>query len=333
VNPLDRLHRSWQELGLAPDGKPRPDAPFGQGPLAARVLSEVMHGAALVASRLPASLTHAGGMLGGYAEWALRPEMRYLLAENLGHAVGLPPTHPLVRRLVREEFVNEARRSADLLWALARKDDFLDAAPVIGTEHVHEAFARGNGLILASLHLGGWEVATPIPSRHVPGPTSVITADDWLAWAIDRFREAAGLEVVYRTDSIIRIASLLRRNESVLVLGENAEDESVRRYPVRFLDSMAELPAGIPTLARLCGTPVAPFTVLPLGPRRWQVTIKSLVEPPARKSGREGEIRMLQELADIWSEEIRLNPELWAARFPMYWHELRDEQDVEPGAR
>lgn len=321
MSALDRLRRRRAEWRLAPDGKPRPDAPFGQGPLAARVLSAVMRGAATAGSRAPARLTHGGALAGGLAEWAVRPGMRDLLAENIGHAVGRPAGDPLVRRLVREEFVNEARRSADLLWAIGRKDDLLATTPVVGTEHVREALSRGRGLILASLHLGGWEVATAIPSRHVPAPTSVIVADNWLAWAIDRFREAAGLRVVYRTDSIVRIAGLLRRNESLLVLGENAEDDTVRRLPVRFLDSVAELPAGIPTLARLCGTPVAPFSVLPYGPRRWRVTIQPLVEPPARGEGREGEARMLQELADLWSEEIRLDPEHWAARFPMHWRE------------
>jgi lauroyl/myristoyl acyltransferase len=315
------LRRRREEWRLAPDGKPRPDAALGQGPLAARALSLVILAAATVGSRVPAGLTHAGAQVGGLAEWASRPGMRALLAENIGHAVGRPPDDPLVRRLVREEFVNEARRSADLLWALGRKDAMLATTPVVGTEHIREALARGRGLILASLHLGGWEVATAIPSRHVPAPTSVIVADNWLAWAIDRFREAAGLHVVYRTDSIVRVAGLLRRNEALLVLGENAEDDSVRRLPVRFLDAVAELPAGIPTLARLCGTPVAPFSVLPLGPRRWRVTVQPLVDPPARGEGRAGEERMLQRLADIWSEEIRLSAVHWAARFPLHWRD------------
>lgn len=322
---LDAIRRRRDELRLAPDGKPRPDAPFGQGPVAAHVLGSVMGAAGFVGSRLPARLTHLGGVIGGYGEWATRPGIRDLLAENIGHALARPPDDPYVRRVVRDEFVNEGRRSADLLWAIGRKADFLDKTPFIGHEHVNEALSRGRGLILASLHLGGWEVATAIPSKHIPSPTSVIVADDWLAWAIDRFRVRAGLRTIYRTDSIVRIASHLRSNGALLVLGENAEDPSVRRYPVRFLDSIAELPAGIPSLARLCGTAVAPFSVLPYGPRRWRVTVHPLVEPPGRKEGREGEVRMLQRLADIWSEEIRLNPELWAARFPMYWRDEGDE--------
>jgi len=38
---------------LAPDGRPRPDAPFGRGPLAARVLRGAIVGAAAVVSRAP----------------------------------------------------------------------------------------------------------------------------------------------------------------------------------------------------------------------------------------------------------------------------------------
>jgi lauroyl/myristoyl acyltransferase len=39
------------------------------------------------------------------------------------------------------------------------------------------------------------------------------------------------------------------------------------------LDAVAELPAGPVTLARLCGTPLVPFSVLRDAPRRWRVEI------------------------------------------------------------
>ena len=42
------------ELRLAPDGKPRPDAPFGRGPLAARVLRGALRVASAGGAALPA---------------------------------------------------------------------------------------------------------------------------------------------------------------------------------------------------------------------------------------------------------------------------------------
>src|SRR6266542_3272214 len=114
------LRSELRSLTLAPDGAPRPQAPFGRGPVAARILAKVIDGSAWAGSHVPAPVTHALAVAGGHAEWALRPGKRQALATNLAHAVGLLPDDRQVRRSVRREIVNEARRSADLLWALGR---------------------------------------------------------------------------------------------------------------------------------------------------------------------------------------------------------------------
>lgn len=305
-------------LRLAPDGRPRPSAPFGRGPFAARVLRVVIASASAVAGRLPAGTAHGLARAGGTAEWALRPRKRRRLAENLCHTVGLPPGHPEVGALVRREVVNEARRSADLLWALARPEELIASTTVEGREHILAALERGCGVLLVSAHVGGWEVATAIPRAVVPVPTTAIVTDDWLAWAVAGLRARVGLGLVYASEPVTRAASLLRAGEAVLVLGDYARD-SMRTYPVRFLDAVAELPAGPASLARLCGTPIVPFTVLPLGPRRWRVEIEPPLFPPDRNGGQESERALLQELADRWSAQLRSHPEHWAAVYPIAW--------------
>jgi KDO2-lipid IV(A) lauroyltransferase len=314
VSLAGRLRR----LTLAPDGRPRPDAPFGRGPLAARVLARVIDGAAFAGSRLPARVTHAAATAGGTAEWALRPGKRRRLAANLARAAGRPPDDPVVRRLVRAEIANEARRSADLLWALGRRQAFLASVEVDGLEHVHAAVARGSGVILAGIHVGGWEVATALPHVLVPVPTTAIVADDWLAWAIEHMRTTAGLGVLYRSEPMLRAARLLRDGEAVLVLGDDGIGQP-RGYAVPFAGGVAELPAGVVALARLCGTPVVSFYVLPRGRRRWHVLIDPPVEPPARRSGAAGEEAVLRQLAARWTEVIRAHPEHWAAVYPIRW--------------
>jgi len=93
-------------------------APFGRGRIAARVLATVIDLAAAVGGRTPVGVAHRVAVLGGNLEWALRPRLRRRLAENLARAVDRAPESKAVRRLVREELVNEAKRSADLLWAM-----------------------------------------------------------------------------------------------------------------------------------------------------------------------------------------------------------------------
>jgi lauroyl/myristoyl acyltransferase len=309
-----------EELRLAPDGIPRPAAPFGRGPFAARVLARVIDGAAWAGSRVPGGLAHALATLGGHAEWALRPGKRRGLAINLAHAVGSPPNAAEVRRLVRREIVNEAHRSADLLWALGRPGDLLTSVELVGVDHAQKAAAAGNGLIIAGVHVGGWEIATAVPRAVLPVPTTAIVADDWLAWAIQHMRATAGLRIMYRTAPAIRAARLLRAGEALLVLADDGWGAEPRTYPVRFLDATADLPAGPVALARLCQSPIVSFAVLPVGRRRWQVLVEPAVAPPSRDGGPDGEQAALQVLADRWSELIRAHPDQWAAAYRIRWH-------------
>ncbi len=306
-------------LRLAPDGEPRPEAPLGRGPLAARVLRGVIAGSSALVGRVPASVVHPLAGFGGTIEWAARPAKRRRLATNVCHALGLPSEHPDVRALVRREVLNEARRSVDFLWALASPDELLATTQVDGREHILGALGRGNGVLLVSTHVGGWEVATALPKAVVPVATTAIVTDDWLAWAVEGLRARAGLGIMYDSEPVSKAVRLLRRGEAILVLGDYAKP-GMRTYPVRLLDAVAELPAGPVVLARLCGTPIVPFSVLPTGPRRWRVEIELPLEPPARNGGAEAERATLQELADRWSRTLREHAEHWAAVYPMAWH-------------
>jgi lauroyl/myristoyl acyltransferase len=312
------LGQRLQRLRLAPDGHPRPDAPFARGPLAARVLRGALVGASTTAGRLPLGVVEPLVNAGAAAEWAGRPSKRRRLAENLCHAVGLSPDHPEVATLVRREIRSEAQRSADLLWALARPDELLATTRIVGREHIDEALARGHGVLLVSTHVGGWEVATSLAKVFVPVPTTAVVTDDWIAWAADGVRVRAGLGTMYDSEPASKAARLLLDGEAVLLLGDYAKD-GMRTYPVRLLDAVAELPAGPVALARLCGAPIVPFSVLPDAPRRWRIEVEPALEPPPRASGEDGERALLQELADRWSVTLRGNAEHWAAVYPMTW--------------
>ena len=219
---------------------------------------------------------------------------------------------------MRREVVNEARRSADLLWALGKPDELVRTTRVDGREHLLAALERGNGVLLVSAHIGGWEVATALPRALVPVRTTAIVTDDWIAWAVDGVRARSGLGLLYDSEPAARAARLLGAGEAVLVLGDYAKD-TMRTYPVRLLDAVAELPAGVVALARLCGTPIVPFTVLPLFPRRWRVVVEPPIDPPPRDGGRAAEKEVLQALADRWTAQLGSHAEHWAAVYPLTW--------------
>lgn len=288
------------------------------GRRAARVLARVIDVAVWIGCRVPVRLAHVLAAAGGTLEWLLRPAKRRRLATNLSHAVSQPPASPAVRALVREEIRNEARRSADLLWSLGRRDEFLATVELVGIENARSAERAGRGVVLAGTHLGGWEVATSLPGIVFEAPTTVIVADDWLAWAMEHARAAAGLEVVYPDGAALRSIRLLQAGEVVLLLGDDSR-WAARTHRVRFLDSEAHLAGGVVALSRLAQAPIVAFTVLPLGPRRWRVDIDPPLDPPALRSGAEGERRVFQSLVDRWTDTISQNAEHWAASHRIDW--------------
>ena len=316
-----RLRQRTRRWRLAPDGKARPDAPFGRGPLAAHVLATVIDAAAWTGCRLPTAVAHRLATIGGHLEWALRRGKRHVLAANLAHALGAPPQARTVRAAVRREVVNEAHRSADLLWALGRPEEFLRSLQMEGADGAVEAASRGRGLILLGLHIGGWELAGMVPQAQLPVPTTAIVADDWLAWAIEHLRRSAGLRLMYRTAPAMRAARLLRDGQALLLFGDDGWGTQPRTHRVRFLDAHADLPAGSVSLARLCQSPIVGFAVLPLGPRRWRIVVDRPLDPPARYGGDEAERVLLQALATRWSELLRAHPDHWAASFSIRWAE------------
>ena len=286
--------------------------------LAAIGLARVIDGAAWVGSRLPVRLAHGLAETGGNIQWALRPKRRRQLAFNLCHTVSRPPDDPAVGRIVRQVMLNEAHAAADLLWAIGRPQEFLDSVVYEDWHLVDSTVSRGRGLILAGTHLGGWEVATAVPGARVAVPTSVIVADNWIAWAIEHVRSGVGLRVMYRQTAALRSVRRLQAGEVLLLLGDNSEFAR-HTHRVRFLDSEVQMAAGVAALARLSGAPIIPFTVLPLGPRRWRVTIDPPIDPPPAESGRAGEQPVLQQLADRWSDAIRSNPGHWSLATPLEW--------------
>ncbi len=286
--------------------------------LAARGLAHIIDAATWAGSRLPSPVAHGAASVLGYLLWTIRWRRRALFAANLCHVTGTDTSDRQVRTLVRKVMLGEAHTAADLLWALGKPQEFLDTVHYEGIEHAQAAARAGRGVILVGTHLGGWEVATAIPKAVLPVPTSVIVADNWLAWAIEGARVAAGLRVMYPETAALRGVRRLQAGEAVLLLGDNSKFAK-HTHRVRFLDAEADMAAGVVALARLAGSPIVSFTVLPLGQRRWRAVVSPPIDPPPKESGRVGEQPVLQQLVDGWSEVIRANPEHWALSQTVAW--------------
>ncbi|MEX2625946.1 MAG: phosphatidylinositol mannoside acyltransferase [Ilumatobacteraceae bacterium] len=195
-------------------------------------------------------------------------------------------------------------------------------------EHVLPGLERGNGVILALPHLGGWEWAGRwLADRGHPVTAVVerIEPPELFDWFVE-LRARLGMTVVPLGPEAGRaVLGALRRNEIVCLLSDR--DLQRTGVEVEFFGERTTLPAGPATLGIRTGAPVLPTAVYfrhRAGSRH-----DGWVRPPldtARTPGgslRDDVGRVAQQLAHELEVLIR--------RAPTQWHMFQPNWPSDPG--
>jgi len=220
-----------------------------------------------------------------------------------------------LRQAVTESFDSYAR-----YWMESFKLPHLPAKVVsagfstIGYEHIVEGLAKGNGVILALPHLGGWEWAGRWMTDQGHRLTVVVEDlenKELFEWFRD-LRSKLGMTVVpVGPDAAAAVARALKANEVVCLLSDR--DIHGGGVEVEFFGERTTLPAGPAMLSLRTGAPVLPTAVY--FEKRYNGH-HGVVRPPlpAERSGdglREDIKTVTQLLAQELEYLIRLAPSQW----------------------
>ena len=194
-------------------------------------------------------------------------------------------------------------------------------------EHVVGGLARGNGVILALPHLGGWEWAGRwIADQGHPITVVVERLDppelfDWFV----RLRSELGMHVVpLGPDAGREVLAALKRNEIVCLLCDR--DLQRTGVEVEFFGERTTLPAGPATLGLRTGALVLPTAVYFTGRRR--IGHFGLVRPPLDTRRRGGSLR--DDVARV-TQDLARELELLVRRAPTQWHMFQPNWPSDPG--
>ncbi|WP_423921066.1 phosphatidylinositol mannoside acyltransferase [Candidatus Poriferisodalis sp.] len=179
--------------------------------------------------------------------------------------------------------------------------------------HVEEALERGNGVILALPHLGGWEWAgfwmatvNRLPISVVVEPLHPPELFEWFA----NFRERLGMRVVpLGPDAGREVLGALRRNEIVCLLCDR--DLTSDGIEVSFGDEQTTLPAGPALLALRSGAALLPTAVYFRPRGRHLGTVRPPVDVTRRGRLRDDVATVTQRLADELVTLIAAEPHQW----------------------
>ncbi|MCC7546713.1 MAG: lysophospholipid acyltransferase family protein [Burkholderiales bacterium] len=172
-------------------------------------------------ARLPLSVFHAIGALGGRLAYALSGRYARRLRANL-KASGLCATEAEYRRVLRANIDETGRQAIETipLWFRDQRASVALVRSVRGEDLVREAHAAGRGVILLTPHLGCFEVAALYAAQSIPitvlyRPPRV----QWLHGLIESGRGRGNVRLAPASASgVRRLLKALRSGEAIGVL-------------------------------------------------------------------------------------------------------------------
>lgn len=216
---------------------------------------------------------------------AALPRQRRLVHENLRRALG--PRAPLRElRDVGLVFANYASALTDALVAGSDRGDPLRIR-CVGEEPIVEAIRTGSGVILATAHTGGWQVAgLGLRSLHDADLIVVMQRErDARAQTLsDHGRGRAGYRIVHLDDDPLGVLSLLGhlRRGGAVALQVDRLPQGMRGRKSELFGGPFLVPEGPLRLAAASGAPIVPVFTRRLGYMEYEVR----VAPPVRLTRR-----------------------------------------------
>ena len=262
---------------------------------------------------LPEALDDPIARLVGATTYRVAASARANVRENLSIVA---PERMDRERMVRATFVEQVRHYIEL-FRIARWDHEMVRRKVVvsGWEHVVGAYARGNGVVFASAHIGPISVCGQIFVANGYGVTLPVEQETGeMSRVINRLRRRMGLTLVY-TGSAIGIHRVLKRGGALGLLADRAVTGVGERVP--FFGQEALLPSAHVALALRTGASLIPGFAHREGRRMHAIFEPELV---LRRTGdHEADLRDgVRRWAELLEKHIRVAPEQWSV-FEAFW--------------
>ena len=182
-------------------------------------------------------------------------------------------------------------------------------------ERFTAALAGGKGVILATAHTGGWQVAGPVLHYGHDAELLVVMRRerDARAQALqDDARERSGTRVIHIGDDPLDALPLLShlRKGGVVAVQMDRLPRGMRGRKVELFGSPFEVPEGPLRLAAVSGAPIVPVFTRRLGYMEYEVDIGEPISLPRRpaEADLDGAARKVMNEMEIF---VRNNPTQW----------------------
>lgn len=222
--------------------------------------------------------------------------------------------------LLARSFAELGRNAAE--WArlpALTEDEVLARVEVVGVEHVERALARGRGLLVATAHIGHWELIPFAMSVRLPA-ARICALGRWQP-NLSLYRMAMGRRMLGRARVLPRDArsilnALRRRNAAVGVVADHYLSQRRGGVLAPFLGLRAWSNPGPATLALRADCPLLVVHAMRLADGRHRIAFEAELERPAGGDRAAAITVLTGALNDALGAHIRAEPHawLWATR-------------------
>ncbi len=163
---------------------------------------------------------------------------------------------------------------------LSRRE-LLASVEVVGKEHLEKAFERGRGVILASSHIGNWELAAVMVAQwgYTLHAVAGVQLGRWLSGAVRESKSELSIVTVSPEDGFRKLLRALEHNDPIALVVDG--DIYSHGLPVEFFGREYNFPAGPGVLAQRTGAQVICGYCERLSPGRFRIVMEPALDPTA----------------------------------------------------
>ena len=200
------------------------------------------------------------------------------------------------------------------------RDELLRNVVVDGHEHVLEALARGNGVIITSSHIGNWELGAVVLAHlgHQVHAVAGVQLGRWLAPAVRDAKSELAVHTIRPEDGYRKLWRALSRNDLLALMVDG--DIFGQGVTLSFFGRNVRWPAGPGVLAKRTGAPVVSGYCQRLAGGTFRVVLEPMLDPELYDTAD----ALNAAIAATTQRQIRENIEQWCI-FRPFWDEAADE--------
>jgi lauroyl/myristoyl acyltransferase len=280
----------------------------------------VLRVVAVVASFLPVPLGYFIADCGGHALFLLSARHRSIIGDNIRRVSEVELDERKVRRRVRGVCKNMAKNYFDMTkLSQLRSQNLEGSVTVEGWHHLAKAVTDGRGTIIASAHLGNFEIVAQFLAARGIKTATFVEAFDSKAFLRNTaiLRRNNGCRILPVSRGAMRDGlQILRDGGTVAIVCDR--DIQGNGMKVKFFGEETTLPSGAVSLALRTGATIIPLFCVRKSGNRSVIYI----EPPLRLGNivnRSDSIRAnMERLVAVMEKYIRQYPEQWVVLEPIW---------------